>query len=103
MRHLTVADEARGDKLRDLGCIVCLNVHYVFTEPAIHHIDGKTKPGCHDLTIPLCGKHHQIKCNEKISGRKVWISLHGDGRKAFAERYGTELELLDQVNEMIGL
>lgn len=84
--------------LRDMGCIICNNVHGVYTEPAIHHIDGKTKAGCHDLTIPLCPKHHQYKDNEKPPR---WISRHGDGRGAFEKEYGTEQELLEQVNRMI--
>jgi hypothetical protein len=98
MRALTKADKERGDKMRELGCIVCWMYLDVFTPPAIHHIDGKTKPGCHDLTIPLCPNHHQNKSND---GR--WTSLHGDGRKAFAEAYNDEQWLLKITNELIGL
>ncbi len=97
MRALTKADRERGDKLRELGCIVCLDSG-VFTPPAIHHIDGQTKPGCHDLTIPLCGCHHQLKNNDKP---QVWISRHGDGRAAFEEAYGSEYSMLAEVNRLI--
>jgi len=96
MRALTKSDRARGDKLRELGCIVCLIHLELFTPPAIHHIDGKTKPGCHKLTIPLCPNHHQYSSN---SGQ--WVSRHGDGKNAFQEAYGTEAELLQQTNERI--
>lgn len=95
-RALTRADKKRFDKLRELGCCVCLNTMNVYTPPAIHHIDGRTKEGCHDLTIPLCQSHHQYKSNYSI-----WISRHGDGRAAFEHAYGTERELLEQVNGMI--
>jgi len=98
MRSLTKADRERGDKLRDLGCIVCLHHFGEFTEAAIHHIDGQTKPGCHDLTIPLCPNHHQNKSNVQ-----QWASRHGDGRKAFEGAYGTEQELLKFVNEAINV
>ena len=96
MRALTKADKERGVKLRDLGCIVCINEHELFTPAAIHHIDGKTKPGCHDLTIPLCAFHHQIKSN---NGK--WVSRHGDNRNAFEAAYGLESELLSQVDGLI--
>lgn len=95
-RALTRADKKRFDKLSDLGCIVCLNTMNIYTPPAIHHIAGKTKEGCHDLTIPLCQSHHQYKSNMSI-----WISRHGDGRAAFEKAYGKERKLLEQVNGMI--
>jgi len=97
-RNYSKEDIERAHKLRDLGCIVCINEHSVYTPPAIHHIDGQTKPGCHQNTIPLCGKHHQIKSNSKPP---MWISRHGDNRNAFEEAYGTEQELLEQVNGLI--
>lgn len=99
MRSLSKADRERGDKLRDLGCIVCLNVDGVHTPPAIHHIDGKTKEGCHQLTIPLCPNHHQYKANS--NQLKAWVSLHGDGKAAFKDAYGSEYELLEQANGLI--
>ncbi len=99
MRALTVKDKERGKKLIELGCIVCL-IHYeLFTPTAIHHIDGQTKPACHQKTIGLCGNHHQIPDNNKP---KLWISRHGDGRAAFEAAYGTEQELLEKTNELIG-
>ena len=97
MRNLTKADKARGEKLRDLGCIVCHNFNASgFTPAGIHHIDGQTKPGCHQLTLPLCSNHHQIPSNAK-----QWISRHGDGRAAFENAYGSEQLMLDQVNRLI--
>jgi len=95
-RSITKADKERADKLRDLGCIICKHHLDVFTPPAIHHIDGQTKEGCHQNTIPLCPNHHQYKSNVQ-----QWVSRHGDGRKAFEKAYGTEQELLTIVNELI--
>lgn len=96
MRSLTKADKERGEKLRELGCIVCLNQLGVFTPPAIHHIDGKTKEGCHQLTLPLCPNHHQIKSNSR-----EWVSRHGDGLRAFEDIYGSEWYMLEDVNRLI--
>lgn len=97
MRALTKADRERGDKLREMGCLICLDAD-IYTPPAIHHIDGQTKPGCHSNTIPLCDKHHQHKDNQKP---QRWISRHGDGRAAFEDAYGSEWSMLIQVNEAI--
>ena len=97
MRSLTVADKERGAKLREMGCIVCINEHALFTETAIHHLDGQTKEGCHQLTIPLCPRHHQYKDNNKPP---LWFAFHGQ-RIAFESAYGTEQELLEQVNGLI--
>lgn len=98
MRALTKADKARATKLRDLGCIVCLLGGEGPTPPAIHHIDGQTKPGCHKLTIPLCPNHHQIKDNFYPPR---WASRHGDGRAEFERWYGSEQHLLKETNEFI--
>ena len=98
MRALTKADKDRGKKLRDLGCIVCLLYLEETTPPEIHHLDGKTKPGCHQKTIGLCNPHHRTKCNQKYA---IWVSRHGDGRFAFEERYDTEQYLLDETNRLI--
>jgi hypothetical protein len=66
----TKEDKDRAEKLRDLGCIVCINEFQLFTPPAIHHIDGQSKKGCHQLTIPLCPSHHQYKSNTGESWRQ---------------------------------
>ena len=97
-KSITKADKIRADKLRDLGCIVCLLENGLVTPPAIHHIDGQTKPGCHKLTIPLCPNHHQIKDNGNLL---LWVSRHGDGRALFEDTYGTEQYLLDETNRLI--
>ena len=97
MRAYTKADKIRADKLREMGCCVCLNEHGVFTETAIHHIDGKTKPGCHQLTIPLCERHHQKADNTKPPR---WFNFHGK-RIEFEMTYGTEQYLLEETNRLI--
>jgi len=84
---------------RETGCIVCSEFLGVDTPAAIHHIDGKTKPDAHYMTIPLCGKHHQEKDNHRP---KRWISRHGDGRIAFEDEYGCESELLSLTLAAVG-
>ncbi len=90
----TKAEQAHMDKVRELGCIVCRN-EGKHTPPAIHHIDGKTKPGAHFLVLPLCYYHHQdgIDCN-------AFTSFH-PWKARFEERYGTQDQLLEQVKELL--
>ncbi len=97
MRTLTVADKERRAKLYEMGCCVCLNHLDLYTPTSIHHLDGQTKPGCHQLTIPLCPSHHQYKDNSKPP---QWFAFHDD-KTSFEAAYGTEQELLEQVNGLI--
>ena len=92
-RTATKAEQKYMDDCRELGCIVCLVVEGFETPPAIHHIDGKTKPEAHFNSIPLCYHHHQ---------GSVVISRHGHGRTAFEEFYGkTEAEWLELTKERL--
>ena len=91
-------DEARHLFLvREMGCIVCRK--FGKSTPGVpHHIDGKTKPGAHFTTINLCQNHHQT--SDSVNKPPLWISRHGDGRRAFENRYGTEAELLRETNNI---
>jgi len=91
-RALTKPEKDRFRKLSEYGCIVCQKYLGVDSPPAINHIDGKTKVGCHQLTIPLCGPHHQT------GGEGV--AIHHN-KAAWVKKYGTEWELLEYVNERI--
>ncbi len=97
MRTPTKADRDRKKKLEDLGCIVCLIDLKILTPCGIHHMSGQVKDGCHQLTLGLCGNHHQMKSNFGY-----WVSRHGDGKADFEKAYGTEQELLELTNELIG-
>ena len=64
-----------------------------YETPVIHHIRKNTGLGIrpkHDETIPLCPGHHNM-------GNK---SVHLN-KKIFVEMFGTEQELLNEVNEKI--
>ena len=79
------------EKCQQVPCIVCAEWHGVDDTPAeIHHINGQRKPGAHFLTLSLCTRHHR----HPDAKHKRWISRHGDGKKAFEERYATEGDLL---------
>jgi hypothetical protein len=82
--------------LTDMGCIVCLNEYGVVSQPDIHHLtkSGKRIDDFH--TIPLCPTHHRSGVNNvHAASRHPW-------KKEFERRYGSELDLYQQVKEIIG-
>lgn len=86
--------EERYEFLRVLGCIVCRNHYDVHTPPVMHHIrEGQGKMRApDDETIPLCPPHHLQ--------HGYGLSFH-DGPGVWKEKFGTERDLLDQVNRLI--
>lgn len=87
------AERQRLDRLAQLGCVVCRNLDLGETPAAIHHLIGHQYRGLsqrasHDQTIPLCPHHHQ--------GPE---GIHTIGMRAWESKYGTQTELLNQVNE----
>lgn len=92
-RKADSTEQAWLDLIEQLPCIVCELFHGVDDSPAeIHHIEGKTKPNAHLRTIKLCSNHHR---HSDTHHPKRWLSLHGDGKFRFRDRYVHELELLD--------
>lgn len=88
-RARTKADKAYHDRLAALGCIACMRdgVHQPLV--SIHHVDGRTKPDCHKLVLPLCAGHHQDGTGED----KTLIAVH-PYKARFEARYGTQAELM---------
>ena len=99
LRMKRYRDPERLSKIAQMGCIVCANLgQEQSSRTNAHHIkrweDG-TKLGLgqkvgDDRTIPLCEREHH------------WNGVHVHmGSHEFEERFGNELELLDQVNALL--
>lgn len=88
-RAVTAAEKAYWDRLASLGCIACMIDHVHQPLVSIHHVEGRTKPGCHMLVLPLCGPHHQQDDTDP-RGR---IAVHPN-KARFEARYGTQAELM---------
>ena len=88
-RTPTSAEDRHMDAVAELGCVVC-RIHLgVFSPAAIHHIDGKTKPGAHMRVLPICPNHH--------TNGGYGVALHS-GRVEWEKRYGTQAELMAWVS-----
>jgi hypothetical protein len=92
----TKADKALWDALASLGCAACRKDGIVNPWVSIHHLDGRTKPGCHQRVLALCGPHHQ---QDDSSG--VW-AVHPN-KARFEQEYGTQEELLEECKQILGL
>ena len=90
----TKAEETYWSKLAEIvGCIACrldgrIN-HYV----SIHHVAGRTRPGCHMLVLPLCAPHHQ-------TGGMLAPSVH-PWKARFETKYGKQESLIKMCNEIL--
>jgi hypothetical protein len=91
------ADEARFmDAIAALGCIACKKDGWHNPDVSVHHIDGRTKPGAHLLVLPLCAGHHQ----DGTGPNPTLIAVH-PYKARFEERYGSQMELLDECGNLI--
>lgn len=89
------ADRLHLAKVAELGCIACRKLGIEDSPPEIHHPRtgcGMGQRASHLKAIPLCHAHH------RTGGHGV--ALHA-GQKAFEAIYGTELELLAEVERLI--
>jgi hypothetical protein len=99
-RPVTPEEHALWDRLaNEIGCIACLvaglpRSNYV----SIHHIGGRTVPGCHRNVLPLCAGHHQQGTGED----KSLVAVHPN-KARFEKLYGTQEELLLRAFTLLGI
>ena len=95
---MTKAEKAHLSRLADIGCIACRLDGHHDTPAEIHHLRegmGMGQRNNHYRAIPLCPAHHRGTQGIKIP------SVHGTP-DLFRKTFGTELELLNRVNELLG-
>lgn len=96
-RRATKAEKILWTRMAEIvGCVACRIDGNANPVVSIHHIDGRTKPGCHGLVLPLCAGHHQDATGED----KSLIAVH-PGKARFEERYGAQLRLLAFVHQLL--
>ena len=86
------ADNKRMDALHRIGCLIAHMTGQPWTPACIHHC---TRLGKRDnqKTIPLSPQFHN---RDAVFGE----SVH-NGYKLFRDKYGSEHELLDYVNDLL--
>jgi hypothetical protein len=74
----------------EVGCIACRIDDSPNFYVSIHHVDGRTKPGCHMKVLPLCAEHHQQDDTDFFDR----VAVHPN-KAAFEMRYGMQENLIE--------
>jgi hypothetical protein len=90
---MTKAEKAHHDSVAALGCIACRIDGIFNTHVSIHHVEGRTKPGCEMKVLALCGPHHQ-------TGGKEAPAIH-PWKRRFEQKYGTQEELMEMTAQLL--
>jgi len=93
----TKAEREHFSRVAALGCIACRNADLGETPAEIHHCSAGTGLSVRADSyhvIPLCHYHH------RTGGHG--LAIHA-GRKSWERNFGTEAQLLAQVNSELGL
>lgn len=92
----TKADVARFELLMKLGCICCRKAGSGYRTPEMHHILSGGRRISHQAVLPLCSDHHRFPSTGAVVGPSL-----ADGSRVFAAKWGTQMELLAEVNALI--
>lgn len=91
-RYPTETEKQWLSLVKQTPCLACSKFHNQPNSVSeVHHIEGKTKQCAHLNSFALCAFHHRLKDNKKPPR---WISRHGNGKKAFEQRYMPENKFL---------
>src|SRR5699024_1080170 len=98
----------RAPPLGALPCIACYMHGVISEEVSLHHISGRTAPGCHKKQLPLCRWHHQHAAPAEVREKYPWlVPVHADGvvggKKEFTLLNKSEMELLADAYEMANI
>jgi hypothetical protein len=102
----TKAQRARAALMKEHGCIIFRKLGLGWRLPDIHHILDGGRQISHNHTIPLDPWFHEGHPPEGMTKHQALatfgpsLKLH---KRAFIRKFGTELDLLDEINERIGL
>lgn len=95
---MTENEKARDAKIRELGCIACyVQTGKTGTPACSHHITDTGRRKGDIYTIPLCNPGHH-KDVQPGSGKEPFHH----NKKAFEALYGTQDELYELTNRLIG-
>lgn len=105
-----VTSRERSARVRELPCVACSKRgHPQPSRSEEHHLNLGGKAGQKrrgpEFTIPLCGWHHRGNQNSKMSSWTM-TAIYGPSlaaqSKMFRAIYGSDDELLEITNRMIG-
>ena len=92
----TKAEAAHMAAVSELGCIACIVTGIIDSPAECHHVRfkaGASQRSSHMDIIGLCPPHH------RTGG--YGVAFHA-GKIAFEQKFGTEEELLERTNKLLG-
>lgn len=92
----TKVDLARFDMLQRIGCLCCRKAGSGYRAPDVHHILSGGRRISHQATLPLCPNHHRFPSDGSVVGPSL-----ADGSRLFAAKWGSQEQLLAEVNQLI--
>lgn len=96
---VTAEEKALWDRLAtEIGCVACMMDGRRNTHVSIHHVDGRTKPGCHKLVLPLCAQHHQQDDTDPLHR----VAVHPN-KARFEKLYGTQAQLMENCAYLLAV
>ena len=84
-RAVTPAEKLLHDRIAQMGCVACRQEGILNTYVSIHHVNGRTKPGCHMDVLPLCAPHHLPDGTA--------LAVHGN-KARWEAKYGKQADLI---------
>ena len=106
----TKAEQARFDKMKEQGiCMACYQQGFKAWQPIeIHHLLSGNKRIGHMATISLCSWHHRAVYPLGHGHTKTELTEQlgaslANGSKPFHAEFGSDAELLDLQNELLGV
>ena len=95
---MTRPERAHYTRLAALGCVVCRNNGHPGTPAEIHHLrahTGAARKAHYTECLPLCPTHHRLGDGSERFGGELGYHV---APRSFEARYGTQRELLEQIN-----
>jgi hypothetical protein len=96
----------RFEAIKESGCICCRLSSVAPQYPEIHHLLSGGRRRGHDETIGLCAWHHRGVKPDYYQTKREVRALMGpslaEGSKPFHAEYGSDDQLLQIQNELIG-
>jgi hypothetical protein len=100
------AEQARIERMLVLGCAACAAIgipnHHLIE---CHHILAGNKRMGHRFTLALCRGHHrnEFTLTQRLSLTVEQQASIATGRKPFNKVFGTERQLLEKTDFLLGL
>lgn len=101
----TKADQARYQAFMKIGCIVTRVYFNAWGGFDVHHLVSGNKRMGNQFTIPLTPYYHRGVIPTGMTEKEAY-DLFGPSlaknKREFVSKFGSELELLDKTNELLG-